>query len=64
LPFNPWKQFVDALGGMIGQRCEEVGEPGWRINIVEFACLCRSQNYAEWLERLAIKSEELRGIEE
>ena len=31
----PGQQFVNALGGMIGQASEHVGEPGLRVDIVE-----------------------------
>jgi hypothetical protein len=33
---------------MIGKSGEHVGEPGTRIDIVEFGGLCRAPNYAEW----------------
>jgi hypothetical protein len=42
----------------------DIGHIGLWFDAIEFAGLCPSQNYAEWLERLAIKLEELRGIEE
>jgi hypothetical protein len=31
----PRQQYGDALGGMIGNACENVGEPGARIDVVE-----------------------------
>ena len=35
----PRQQFVDPLGRMIGQSGEDAGEPGLRVDIVEFAGL-------------------------
>jgi hypothetical protein len=32
---------------MIGDTCKDIGEPGARIDIVEFRSLCRPPNYAE-----------------
>jgi hypothetical protein len=37
----------DLLGRMILQSCEDIGEPGLRIDVVELGGLCRPPNYAE-----------------
>ena len=39
---SPWRQFADALDGMIGRRRKDVGEPGARIDVVEAARLNQS----------------------
>jgi hypothetical protein len=39
---------VDALGGMIRQAGQHVGEPSLWIDVVELGGLCRLPNYAEW----------------
>jgi len=43
----PRQQFVDLLRRMIWKFGEDIGEPRLRIDIVEFAGLCRAPNYAE-----------------
>ena len=43
----PGQQLGDALGGVIGEAGEDVGEPGARVDIFELAGLCRQPNYAE-----------------
>jgi hypothetical protein len=35
------------ISRMILQAREDIGEPGLRVNVVEFGGLCRSPNYAE-----------------
>jgi hypothetical protein len=39
---------VKALGGVILQSRQDVGEPGLRVDVVELGGLCRHPNYAEW----------------
>jgi len=43
----PGQKLVDPLGGMILQSCQDVGEPGLRVEVVELGGLCRLPNYAE-----------------
>jgi hypothetical protein len=43
----PGQELVDALGGMVGQARQHIGEPSLRIDIVELGGLCRAPNYAE-----------------
>ena len=38
---------VDALGGVVGEAGEDIGEPRARVDVVELAGLCRPANYAE-----------------
>ena len=35
----PWEKFVDPLGGIVRQFGEDEGEPGLRIDLIEFASL-------------------------
>jgi hypothetical protein len=44
---GPRQEFADAMGGMVGELGEDVGEPSARIDVIELACLCRAPNYAE-----------------
>jgi hypothetical protein len=44
----PGQQLGDALGRMILQARQQVGEPGLRIDVIELGGLCRLPNYAEW----------------
>jgi hypothetical protein len=53
----------EALGWMSQQSREHVGEPGLRVDVVEFAGLCRRLNYAEWLWRRPVSAAVLRAIE-
>lgn len=46
-PERPGHEFVDALGGMIRQAGQHVGEPSLWIDVVELGGLCRPPNYAE-----------------
>ncbi len=32
-------QLVEALGGVLGDACEDIGEPGLRVDIVHLASL-------------------------
>lgn len=34
LPF-PWQQFINPIDGMIGDASDDVGEPGFRVDVVE-----------------------------
>ena len=43
----PREQLADATGRMVGEAGKDVGEPGTRVDAVEFAGLCRAPNYAE-----------------
>ena len=44
----PGQELVDSSNyRMIGQPCENVGELGVRIDVVELGSLCRPANYAE-----------------
>jgi hypothetical protein len=43
----PGQKFIDALGGMVLQAGEDIGEPGVRIDVVDPGGLCRLPNYAE-----------------
>lgn len=42
----PRHELVEAFGGMIGEALQNVGEPGSRIDIVEFCRLCRPRHKA------------------
>ncbi len=44
---GPGQHLADAMSGMVGELGEDVGEPGARIDVIEFACLCREPNYAD-----------------
>jgi hypothetical protein len=44
----PRRELIDALGRMILQARQDVGEPGLRVDVVELGGLCRPPNYAEW----------------
>ena len=43
----PWKQVGELRLRDVGDAGEDVGEPGLRIDFVEFRGLCRPPNYAE-----------------
>jgi len=43
----PGQELVDLLGRVMLQAREHVGEPGLRVDVVEFGGLCRMPNYAE-----------------
>ena len=46
---SPGKQLVEAIvRPEIDQADENIGEPGLRLDVVQFAGLCRLPNYAEW----------------
>ena len=48
LSVGPWQQLIDVAVRMtVDDPGEGVGEIGQRIDVVEFARLCRSPNYAE-----------------
>jgi hypothetical protein len=52
-PPIPRQQIVDPVSGMFGNARQNIGEPGLRIDIVQFGGLCRPPNYAErfWSNR-------------
>jgi hypothetical protein len=43
----PWQELVEPLDRMLGDACENVGEPGLRIDVIHLGGLCRPANYAE-----------------
>jgi len=43
----PRQEFVNALGRVIREAGQHVGEPSLRIDVVELGGLCRPPNYAE-----------------
>jgi hypothetical protein len=50
----PGQKLVKVLDGVIGDAGEHIGEPSLWIDVVEFRCLCRAPNYAEWLRNDAL----------
>jgi hypothetical protein len=32
----PWQQFLDPVGGMLGDPGQDIGQPGLRVDIVHF----------------------------
>ena len=49
----PWQEFVQTRRWMIGDAGKHVGEPGTGIDVVEFAGLCRTPDYAEPVSQTA-----------
>jgi hypothetical protein len=43
----PRQQVADAFCRVIKHSCQDIGEPGLRIDVVELRGLCRPPNYAE-----------------
>jgi hypothetical protein len=63
LPPIPRQQIADALGGVIRQTCEAIGEPSVRIDVVELGGLCRPPNYAERFWKQPFVCAHLRPVE-
>ena len=59
----PGKEFVNALGGVIRQASQHVGEPGLRVDVVELGGLCRPPNYAERFWKQPVVCAQLRPVE-
>jgi hypothetical protein len=59
----PGQQLGDALGRMILQARQHVGQPGLRIDVVELGGLCRPPNYAERLLVQPAVCTDLRPVE-
>lgn len=45
---TPRQQLIDPVDGMVGDVSEDVVQISLWIDAVEFCCLCRAPNYAEW----------------
>jgi hypothetical protein len=43
----PRQQLFELVGRVLGDAGEDVSEPGLRINVVQFARLCRPPNYVD-----------------
>jgi hypothetical protein len=57
---DPWHEFVDAaVGPSFGDLLHDAAYVGEGFDAVQFAGLCRPPNYAEWFERLSVKSAHL-----
>jgi hypothetical protein len=48
---------------MIGQSGKHIGEPSLRIDVIEFASLCRPPNYAERFWKQPVVCAHLRPVE-
>ena len=58
----PMQQFINTINFMVGNSGKCVRQPGLRVDAVEFGCLCRTLNYAEWLGRCPITLLELQAL--
>ena len=59
----PGQELVDPFDRMILQSCEDIGEPGLRVDVVELCGLCRLPNYAERFWKQPVAPAHLRAVE-
>jgi len=54
---GPWQQFVEPIYWMsVDHARENITQIGIWLDVVQLRSLCRPPNYAEWFERLSVKS--------
>jgi hypothetical protein len=56
LPPIPGKQVGQLALRLASDAGEHIGQPCLRVDLIELRGLCRPPNYAEWFERLSVKS--------